>query len=52
MGELEASGFQFLKDKQGWACFDDDTRVEVPGSRHKYLGEAVWLAAKHLGVEK
>jgi hypothetical protein len=50
MGMLEAAGFQFLKDKAGWACYDTDTRQEVPETRHPRLGEAIWLANKQLGA--
>jgi hypothetical protein len=46
--ELEDSGFQFLKDENGWALYDLDDRSEVPGSRHSRLGDCVWLAAKLL----
>jgi hypothetical protein len=49
MSELEALGFQFLKDKAGWACYDTDTRQEVPGTRHPYLGETIYLAKRVLG---
>jgi hypothetical protein len=46
MGLIEAAGFQFLKDKGGWACYDTDDRREVRGSRNPRLGESVWLASK------
>jgi hypothetical protein len=49
MEELEALGHQFLKDKHGWACYDDDTRLEVPGTRHAFLGESIHLAKAALG---
>jgi hypothetical protein len=48
MHELEAYGFQFLKDKFGWACYDEDTRKEVEGTRHAYLGESIHLAKQAL----
>lgn len=51
MAELEASGFQFLKDRDGWALYDVDDRTEVGGSRAIALGHAVWAAAGALGVE-
>jgi predicted RNA binding protein YcfA (HicA-like mRNA interferase family) len=46
MEKLEAGGFQFLKDKGGWACYDTDDRREVPETRHPRLGDAIYLAAK------
>ncbi len=46
MGMLEAAGFQFLKDKMGWACYDTDDRREVQGSRDPRLGESVYKASK------
>jgi hypothetical protein len=48
MGRLETAGYQFLKDKQGWACYDADDRREVPGSRDPRLGESVWRAHKKI----
>ncbi len=40
---IEAVGYQFLKDKQGWACYDTDNRLELKGSRHPTsYGESVW----------
>jgi hypothetical protein len=50
MALLEGLGYQFLKDKGGWACYCCDTRVEVANTRHRYLGDAVWLAEKQLGA--
>jgi hypothetical protein len=47
---IEAAGYQFLKDKAGWACYDADDRTEVQGSRHNYYGESVWLASKRLNI--
>ena len=50
---VEEFGYQFLKDKRGWACYDADTRLEVPGSRHeKFLGESVFRAYNTLMKEK
>ena len=48
MAQLEELGFQFLKDKNGWACYDADTRKEVEGSRHKHLGDAIYLVYNRL----
>ncbi len=46
--KIEAAGYQFLRDKEGWACYDADDRTEVPTTRHKYYGESVALASKQL----
>lgn len=45
---IEAAGYQFLKDGNGWACYDADDRSEVPRSRHKSYGESVHLALLEL----
>jgi predicted RNA binding protein YcfA (HicA-like mRNA interferase family) len=50
MAELEALGFQFLKDKGGWACYDGDTRLEVPRTRHPHLGDSIHMAKHELGL--
>ena len=47
---IECAGFQFLKDSDGWACFDEDDRSEVPGSRAFSLGNAIWQTAEALGL--
>ncbi len=46
--KIESAGYQFLRDKNGWACYDADDRSEVPRSRHKYYGESVHLASLEL----
>lgn len=48
--EVESYGYQFLRDDGGWVCYDADDRSEVPGTRHRQLGESVWLAASALGI--
>lgn len=45
---IESFGYQFLKDKNGWACYDTDTRQEVPNARGPRLGDVVWDANKQL----
>jgi hypothetical protein len=47
MALIESYGYQFLKDKAGWACYDVDTRLEVPSTRHPRLG-VVWMANDQL----
>lgn len=42
---LEAAGYQFLKDKNGWACYDTDNRQEILGTRNPRLGESVYQAS-------
>lgn len=51
MRELEACGFQFLRDDAGWALYDLDDRSEVPGSRSARLGDSVWQAAATLDMD-
>lgn len=48
---IEAAGFQFLKDKDGWACYDADDRREVPNTRHKYYGHSVHMASDELQLK-
>lgn len=45
---IEGFGYQFLKDKDGWACYCADTRREVPNARGPRLGDVVWDANKQL----
>lgn len=48
---IEAAGYQFLKDDNGWALFDLDDRSEVPGTRAPQYGNAIWAAASALGLD-
>jgi hypothetical protein len=48
---IEVFGYHFLKDKDGWACYDADTRQEVPNTRSPRYGDTVHLAADHLGMD-
>lgn len=47
---IEGFGYQFLKDKAGWACYDTDTRKEVPNARGPRLGDVVWDVNRQLVV--
>lgn len=50
--QIEAAGYEFRKDdERGWAAFDAADGSEVPGSRSRWLGESVWLAAVALGED-
>ena len=49
---IEDSGFQFLKEEDGWALYDADDRSEVIGVRQRTLGEAVWKAAEVLQIDR
>ncbi len=48
---IEAAGYQFLKDDNGWALFDLDDRSEVPGTRTRQYGNTIWAAASALGLD-
>lgn len=48
---IEAAGYQFLKDDNGWALFDLDDRSEVPGTRTRQYGNTIWAAASVLGLD-
>lgn len=48
---IEAAGYQFLRDENGWALYDLDDRSEVPGTRTRQYGNTIWAAASALGLD-
>lgn len=49
---IEASGFQFLKDCDGWALYDLDSRLEVADSRADTYGGSIWVSATTFGIKE